>query len=66
LTADGKMRACLFSHKEYDLLAKAREGASDNELIDFIRHGIWQKQAGHSIHLPGFEPPTRSMSRIGG
>ncbi len=66
LTADGQVRTCLFSQTETDLRTPLREGAGDAELA-----GLWlgahrAKGAGHGIDAPGFEPPQRTMSSIGG
>jgi len=66
ITADGKVRPCLFSLKEWDLRPLLRAGASDRELEDFLIDVTWTKQAGHGISAPGFEQPARPMSAIGG
>jgi cyclic pyranopterin phosphate synthase len=66
LTADGQLRTCLFSRKEWDLKAPLREGASDQELADLIRFAVRHKELKHRINEPGFVPASRSMSQIGG
>jgi cyclic pyranopterin phosphate synthase len=66
LTADGQLRNCLFSQTETDLRALLREGASDAELADTWRAGMWTKLAGHRINDAGFAQPIRPMSAIGG
>ena len=66
LTSDGKIRTCLFSHREHDLAALARNGASDDELRAFILDVIQTKEARHHIGEPGFLKPSRSMVHIGG
>jgi GTP 3',8-cyclase len=66
ITAEGQVRACLFSLEEADLRGPLREGASDDELVDLIRRNVWRKWSGHRINLPDFEQPERSMSAIGG
>ena len=66
LTADGKIRTCLFSVTEHDWRARLREGASDEGLADWLREVVWQKEARHHIGEPDFVPPPRSMSCIGG
>ncbi len=66
ITADGKIRPCLFSHEEWDLRPMLRSGASDEDLAQFITNAVWTKQAGHGIGQDGFTPPERSMSAIGG
>jgi cyclic pyranopterin phosphate synthase len=66
LTADGKLRTCLFSKDDHDLRALLREGASDEDLITFIRSIVIEKEEGHRINEPGFVPPSRTMVFIGG
>jgi cyclic pyranopterin phosphate synthase len=66
LTADGQLRSCLFSHEETDLRTLLRAGASDRELSAAIQRAVWAKPAGHGIADPGFAPPQRPMSAIGG
>ncbi|HEX4717352.1 MAG TPA: GTP 3',8-cyclase MoaA [Thermoleophilaceae bacterium] len=66
LTAEGKLRTCLFSLHETDLRAPLREGASDAELEKLIRDAVWQKELKHHVGETGFRQPARSMSAIGG
>jgi len=66
LTADGKIRTCLFSVTEHDLRSRLRGGASDEALADWLHGVVWQKEARHHIGEPDFQPPPRSMSCIGG
>lgn len=66
LTSDGKIRTCLFSVREHDLAALMEAGASDDELADFIRGVVDQKEARHHIGEPGFIPASRTMVHIGG
>jgi cyclic pyranopterin phosphate synthase len=66
LTADGKIRTCLFSVTEHDLRSQLRNGASDAEIADWLRGVVWQKEARHHIGEPEFVSPPRSMSCIGG
>jgi GTP 3',8-cyclase len=66
LTADGKLRTCLFSLGETDLRAPLRAGASDEELETVIRDAVWRKELKHRVNDPGFVQPARSMSAIGG
>lgn len=66
LTADGKLRACLFATDEDDLRAPLRAGADDVALAQAIRRAIWAKQPGHGIGEEGFVAASRSMSQIGG
>jgi cyclic pyranopterin phosphate synthase len=66
LTADGKLRTCLFSLHETDLRAPLRAGASDEVLAEVIRDAVWRKELKHRVNEPGFVQPARSMSAIGG
>ncbi len=66
VTADGKIRTCLFSLHEHDLKPLLRGGASDADLTDRLRAIVWQKEDRHHIGEPGFEQPERTMSCIGG
>jgi GTP 3',8-cyclase len=66
LTADGKLRTCLFSLNETDLRAPLRSGAGDDELERIIRAAVWRKELKHHVNEPGFVQPARTMSAIGG
>src|SRR4051794_36706263 len=66
LTADGQLRTCLFSRREWDLKTPLREGASDAELERLLRFAIRHKELKHKINDPGFVRASRSMSQIGG
>ena len=66
LTADGKLRYCLFALEETDLRTILRQGG-DGEAIDHaIRCTIESKWAGHQIQTEAFVPPPRKMCSIGG
>jgi cyclic pyranopterin phosphate synthase len=66
LTADGRLRTCLFSLHETDLREPLRAGARDDELEQVIRDAVWRKELKHHIGEPGFIQPLRTMSAIGG
>jgi cyclic pyranopterin phosphate synthase len=66
LTADGRLRTCLFSLNETDLRAVLRAGASDDELEQVIRTAVWGKELKHHVNEAGFVQPARTMSAIGG
>jgi cyclic pyranopterin phosphate synthase len=66
LTADGKLRTCLFSLHETDLREPLRDGATDAELATVIREAVWRKELKHHVGDPGFRQPHRTMSAIGG
>src|SRR6266498_3092611 len=66
LTADGQLRTCLFSRREWDLKTPLREGATDDELVALLRFAVRHKELKHRINDPGFVRASRSMSQIGG
>jgi GTP 3',8-cyclase len=66
LTADGRLRTCLFSRREWDLKEPLRSGGSDAELAAAVRHAVLHKELKHRINDPGFVRASRSMSQIGG
>jgi len=66
ITSDGKIRTCLFSVWDHDLHELMRRGASDEELIAFIRGVVEKKEARHHIGEPDFVPASRTMVHIGG
>ncbi len=66
LTAEGKLRNCLFSTVEWDLRRAIRSGKSDDQLDSLIRDCIKAKKAGHGIDSSEFERPERAMYQIGG
>jgi len=66
LTADGRLRTCLFSLNETDLRGPMRDGAGDDELEAIIRAAVWRKELKHHVGERGFIQPARSMSAIGG
>lgn len=66
LTADGKLRTCLFSKDDHDLKFLLRGGVGDREIGDEILRIVAQKEKGHRINEPGFVPPSRTMVFIGG
>jgi GTP 3',8-cyclase len=66
ITAEGKLRTCLFSMRETDLRGPLRDGASDEELEQVVRDAVWRKELKHRVNDPGFVQPERTMSQIGG
>jgi len=66
LTADGKLRTCLFSLRETDLRGPMRAGEDDAELERVVREAVWRKELKHRVNEPGFVQPARTMSAIGG
>jgi cyclic pyranopterin phosphate synthase len=66
LTADGKIRNCLFSLEETDIKALLRENASAETIVAAVRQSISAKKAGHQINSADFIQPDRPMYSIGG
>jgi GTP 3',8-cyclase len=66
LTADGKLRYCLFAIDEDDVKAPLRSGATDEEIASLIRRNVAGKWIGHEINSPKFVAPPRPMYSIGG
>jgi cyclic pyranopterin phosphate synthase len=66
LTADGRLRTCLFSLHETDLRGPLRAGATDDDLEQILRTAVWAKELKHHVNEPGFVQPARTMSAIGG
>ncbi|MGA3018998.1 MAG: GTP 3',8-cyclase MoaA [Bryobacteraceae bacterium] len=66
LTADGKLRYCLFAIEEDDVKTPMRSGASDDEIAALIRRNIAGKWEGHEINSAKFVAPPRPMYSIGG
>ncbi|MCH2210893.1 MAG: GTP 3',8-cyclase MoaA [Fuerstiella sp.] len=66
LTADGKLRNCLFSHEETDIRDLLRDGGSDSEIAQAMQNSIAAKKEGHEINTARFMQPVRPMHSIGG
>ena len=66
LTADGKLRYCLFAIEEDDVKSLMRAGASDEEIAALIRRNLAGKWEGHEINSGKFVAPPRPMYSIGG
>jgi cyclic pyranopterin phosphate synthase len=66
LTADGKLRTCLFALEETDLKTPLRQGATDVELGWLFADAVARKGPGHMINSKEFIKPLRTMSQIGG
>jgi cyclic pyranopterin phosphate synthase len=66
LTADGRLRTCLFSHEETDLRGVLRSGGTDADLEQAIRRAVWEKELKHYIGDTRFRRTARTMSMIGG
>ena len=66
ITAEGKVRNCLFSIEEWDARALLRNGSSDEQIEQLIRDCVALKKPAHGIDTPEFEKPSRAMYQIGG
>lgn len=68
VTADGKLRNCLFSRDDVDLRSLLRRGASDGEIMAAIRQYVWNKPQEHPLNrgLDSRRCLSRPMSAIGG
>ena len=66
LTADGKLRYCLFAIEEDDVKGLLRDGAPDDEIAALIRRNVAGKWEGHEINTARFVAPPRPMYSIGG
>lgn len=66
LTAEGKLRNCLFSLEETDVRGLLRESVSDEQIADAMMSCIATKGAGHQINSTDFVQPDRPMYSIGG
>ncbi len=66
LTADGKIRYCLFAIEETDVKGLLRSGADDGEIAAAIKRNVSEKWIGHQINSTSFVPPPRPMYSIGG
>ncbi len=67
LTAEGRLRVCIFSDDETDLRTPLRDGASDTELETVIRTAIARKPKEHPLEMnPLHRKCQRQMSKIGG
>ncbi len=76
LTADGKLRNCLFGQEEWSVVrqleqleranCETEQREARNQLFDVVRQSIAAKHASHGIDDPDFVPPDRAMYQIGG
>ena len=66
VTADGRLRNCLFSHEETDIRELLRAGAEDAVIAQAMLDCIAAKGEGHEINTSRFLQPLRPMYAIGG
>ena len=66
ITADGKLRNCLFSLEETDIRPLLRNGGTDRQIAAAMLENIAAKREGHEINTARFLQPERPMYSIGG
>jgi cyclic pyranopterin phosphate synthase len=66
LTADGRLRLCLFGDYEIDLRTPLRSGASHGEIADILRSAMLIKPERHHLKLGEAASRMRAFSEIGG
>ncbi len=66
LTADGKLRNCLFGHEEWNIAEALRNPQATRTLVELIDECVANKFAAHGIGQAEFVPPERAMYQIGG
>jgi cyclic pyranopterin phosphate synthase len=66
LTADGKLRNCLFALDEVDVKHLLRGSASPEAIAEVVRQNVRAKWEGHEINTARFIKPLRTMHAIGG
>jgi len=66
LTAEGRLRGCLFSDKEIDVKRPLREGKGDDYLGGLVKQVIEEKRQGTARISTGPRKCIRQMSTIGG
>ena len=66
ITAEGKIRNCLFSTEEWDVRELLRGGSTDDQIAETVRQAVHAKKSGHGIDTDEFIKPERAMYQIGG
>lgn len=66
LTADGKIRSCLFSNVEMDIKTSLRRGASQKELIELFKSAVNHKPRRHNLNGNRPGKVRQGMYAIGG
>ncbi len=66
ITAEGKLRNCLFSTQEWDARSIIRSNASQAQLQKLILDCVGAKKQAHGIDSSQFQRPQRAMYQIGG
>jgi cyclic pyranopterin phosphate synthase len=67
LTADGKIKTCLFSQEEIDIKTALRTGATQKDIINIFRQAVAEKPSGHHLNAKEHQNACgRAMRAIGG
>jgi cyclic pyranopterin phosphate synthase len=66
LTADGRLRLCLFGDHEIDLRTPLREGAAIEDIAGILRSSMLIKPERHHLKLGETASRMRAFSEIGG
>jgi cyclic pyranopterin phosphate synthase len=66
LSADGRLRLCLFGDHEIDLRTPLRNGAGREQIADLLRGGMLIKPERHHLQLGEAGSRMRAFSEIGG
>lgn len=66
VTSDGKIRTCLFSLREHDLIGRMRDRLSEKDVQSWVAEVVYEKEARHHIGEGDFLKPSRAMVQIGG
>ncbi len=66
LSADGRLRLCLFGDNHIDLRTPLRAGASRDDLAAILRGAMYVKPERHHLDLGKPASAMRALSEIGG
>ncbi len=66
LTAEGKLRNCLFSTAEWDVRTLLRSDSTDAEIASLVRDCVAAKKRAHGINGEELQRPAKAMYQIGG
>jgi len=67
MTADGKIKTCLFSQEEIDIKTPLRTGATQDEIINIFGQAAANKPSGHHLNAKDHQHDCqRAMRAIGG
>jgi cyclic pyranopterin phosphate synthase len=67
MTADGKIKTCLFSQEEIDIKTALRTGVTQNDIIDIFGQAVAEKPSGHHLNAKDHQNACgRAMRAIGG